>query len=144
VAAIDIEISSAAYANAPSVIQAGGQGRPEQHEAEFPALREQERHAQCRRAWDTEEQAQPEQQRRLDRHQHEHVRRQPHSADGQQANVDGHAHRDEEDAQQRALEGRDRRLDLSAMERGGQEHPHQECPESHRETRRVHGQRGHR
>ena len=59
----------------------------------------------------------------------------------QHGEFDAHADRDEEEAEQHALEGLDRRLDLVAVFRFGEEHAGEECAERHRQSRGLEYQR---
>ena len=113
--------------------------RLKHHERELAARRQYQRHAPARSLAKPPEGARNgPQQDALDRHQqHRQSGYQPRT-DYQQVQVGGHAHADEEQAQQQALEGLEVRFQFVPVFRVGQQHAGQECAQCHGNARLLH------
>ena len=105
----------------------------EEDEAELAALGHQQARAQGRRRAEAEQTTQDEQHGPLHRNERGHEEEDAGPAHEEQAEIDRHADRDEEQAEQEAFVGSDFGRDLVTEGRAGEQHAHHEAAERRRQ-----------
>ncbi|KAG1255145.1 hypothetical protein G6F68_010511 [Rhizopus microsporus] len=123
------------------VDHAGRCGGGEQHEGELAALRHQHATVQRLRVVAAHDARDHVDAQRLGRHQRQHQAEDQLPVRGHHAQVQRHAHAEEEQAEQDAAERFDVRFDLVAEGRLAQQHAGQDRAHRHRQAGQLHQQR---